>query len=57
MVKRFEVWMAYASRSVALLWAMIWYALFFKEGITVTKLVRVALVIAGTLVINGEGKE
>ena len=57
MIKRFELSIAYANRSVALLWSMIWSALLFKEGITVTKLLGVALVIAGTLVINGEGKE
>ena len=57
MIKRFELSIAYANRSVALLWSMIWSALLFKEGITVTKLLGVALVIAGTLVINGEGKD
>lgn len=56
MIKKFELSVAYANRSVALLWSLLWAVLIFEEQLTVKKLAGVAFVIAGTLIING-GKE
>lgn len=56
MIKKFELSVAYANRSVALLWSLLWAVLIFGEQLTAKKLIGVAFVIAGTLIING-GKE
>lgn len=56
MIKRFELSVAYANRAAALLWSLIWAVFIFGERVTFQKLFGVALVIAGTFVING-GKE
>lgn len=56
MIKKFELSVAYANRAVALLWSLLWAVLLFNERITIRKLAGIALVIAGTVIING-GKE
>lgn len=56
MIKKFELSVAYANRAVALLWSLLWAILLFGEQITVKKVAGIALVIAGTAIVNG-GKE
>lgn len=56
MIKKFELSVAYTNRSMALLWSLLWAVLLFGEQITLQKVLGIALVIAGTAVING-GKE
>lgn len=53
MIRRFELSVAYANRSVALAWSLLWAVLIFGEELTVKKVVGVILVIAGTAIING----
>lgn len=53
-IKRFDLSVAYANRSIALLWSMLWAAILFQEKITVQNLIGVAIVIAGTMIVNGE---
>lgn len=52
MLKRFELSVAYANRSMAVVWSMAWAAVFFQEPITIQNLVGVALVVTGILIIN-----
>lgn len=52
-IKRFDLSVAYANRSIALLWSMLWAAILFREQITVKNLIGVAVVIAGTMIVNG----
>lgn len=52
MIKRFELSVAYANRAMAILWSMIWAAVFFHDDITVKNIIGVLLVAAGTLIIN-----
>lgn len=54
MLKRFELSVAYASRSMAVVWSMVWAVVFFHDTITVQNIAGVLLVTAGTLVINTE---
>ena len=54
-IKRFDLSVAYANRSIALLWSMLWAAILFQETITVKNLIGVAIVITGTLIVNMEG--
>lgn len=52
MIKRFELSVAYANRSMAVVWSMVWAVVFFHDDITVHNILGVALVVAGTLIIN-----
>lgn len=61
MIKRFELSVAYASRSMAVVWSMIWAAVFFHDTITARNILGVLLIVAGTLIIDlkdaGSAKE
>ena len=54
MIKRFELSVAYANRSMAVVWSMVWSFLFFHDSITVQNVAGVLLVVAGTWIINTE---
>lgn len=54
MIKRFELTIAYANRAMAILWSMVWAALFFHERITWKNIVGVLIVLAGTIIMNTE---
>ena len=56
-IKRVDLSIAYANRSLALLWSMLWSALIFQESISVQNLIGVAVVIAGVMLVNSTGKE
>ena len=56
-IKRIDLSVAYANRSVALLWSMVWAALIFHETITIKNILGVLVVIAGTMLVNGEVHE
>ncbi len=56
-IKRFDLTVAYANRAVALLWSMIWAVLFFKETVTVQNLIGIAIVLAGTFIVNLEANK
>lgn len=56
-IKKFDLSVAYANRSIALLWSMIWAVLLFHETVTVKNLIGVAIVIVGTMIVNGEANE
>ena len=53
-IKRIELSIAYANRSIALLWSMVWAVLFFREQITLQNIVGVGIVILGTVLVNKE---
>lgn len=57
MIKRFELSVAYANRSMAVLWSMVWAVIFFHDTITVKNIVGVLLVVAGTAIVNMDTKE
>jgi drug/metabolite transporter (DMT)-like permease len=54
-IKRFELSVAYANRSMAVVWSMVWAVIIFHDNITVKNIVGVCLVVIGTLIINTEG--
>lgn len=56
MLKRFELSAAYANRSMAVLWSMLWAVLFFHDEITVKNIIGVLLVTIGTVIMNTEGE-
>jgi drug/metabolite transporter (DMT)-like permease len=51
-IKKFELSIAYANRSMALLWSMIWAVILFKEQVTVKNIIGVLIVILGTVIVN-----
>lgn len=56
MIKKFDLSIAYANRSIALLWSMMWAVIFFQEHVSVKNIIGVLIVIAGTIIINSDGK-
>ena len=51
-IKRVDISVAYANRSVAVFWSMLWAFLFFQEQITVQNIIGAALIFVGTWVVN-----
>lgn len=56
-IKRFELSVAYANRAMVLVWSMLWAVVIFHNEMTVQNLFGVALVIAGTAVVNLDTRE
>lgn len=56
MIKRFELSVAYANRSMAILWSMLWAVVFFGDTITWKNILGVLLVLLGTIIINTDTK-
>lgn len=57
LLKRFELSIAYANKAMTLLWSLLWSVFLFHEKVTLPKLAGVALVIAGTIILNRPGVE
>lgn len=57
MIKRIDLSIAYANRSVALFWSMIWASLIFNENISLNNIIGVLIVILGTIIINSDGNK
>ena len=53
-IKKFEISVAYANRSIALIWSLVWSILFFSETVTIKNIIGVIVVIIGTLVVNSD---
>ncbi len=51
-IKKFELSIAYANKSVTLLWSMLWNYLIFSTGITLGKVAGVVLVMIGVIIMN-----
>ena len=52
MIKRFELSVAYANRSMAVVWSMVWAVVFFHDAIVIQNIAGVVLVVAGIWMIN-----
>lgn len=55
-IKRCDLSVAYANRSMAILWSLIWTVLFFNETLTVKNIIGVLIVFAGTMIVNSDGE-
>lgn len=51
-IKRFELSVAYANKSVYLIWTQIWAVLIFREVLTVQNIIGLMIVLAGVLVVQ-----
>lgn len=56
-IKYFELSVAYANRSMAILWSMLWAVVFFDDMITGKNILGVLLVLVGTIIINMDTKD
>ncbi len=58
-IKKFDLNIGYANRSVYLLWSQIWAVTIFKEHLTVRNIIGLFIVLAGVLVVtmSAEQKE
>lgn len=57
-IKHLPLTTAYANRAVTVVWGILWGALFFRERITLPKLLGAALIVAGVcLYAHAEGEE
>ena len=55
-IKRFQLSIAYANKSVGLMWSMLWNYLIFNTAITRGKVIGVLIVMCGVIIMNvGEG--
>ena len=53
-IKRFDLSVAYANRSIALLWSMIWAIILFHEKLTALNIIGAVIIIIGTMIVNGD---
>ena len=51
-IKHWELSVAYANRSMAILWSLIWAVVFFRESVTINNIIGVVIVILGTMMVN-----
>ncbi len=55
-LKRFDLHVAYANRSLATIWSMVWAALIFQERITVPNIIGTAIIITGAMLVNTDAE-
>lgn len=55
-IKRCDLSVAYANRSMAILWSLVWTVIFFHEALTVKNIIGVLIVFVGTMIVNSDGE-
>ena len=51
-IKRVDISMAYANRSMAIVWSMLWASVLFGETITIKNIIGVSIIFFGTWMVN-----
>lgn len=51
-IKRFELNVAYANKTVYLIWSQIWAVMIFKENLSVRNMIGLIVVLVGVLVVQ-----
>ncbi|MEG1847632.1 MAG: transporter [Lachnospiraceae bacterium] len=54
LIKKFDLSIAYANKAMGLLWTLVWAVVIFHEKITITNIIGLSLVIAGTIILNSK---
>ena len=52
MIKRFDMSIAYANRSMAILWTALWSVVIFHESLSIKQIIGIVLVVIGTVTVN-----
>lgn len=55
-LKKFDLHVAYANRSLAIFWSLIWSVLIFKDKITVFNIIGTAVIIAGIILVTSNAE-
>jgi len=50
-IKKFDLTVAYANKSINLIWSQLWAVLIFNETLSLTNILGLAVVLAGVLVV------
>lgn len=53
-IKKVDISVAYANRSMGLLWLVVYAILFFHEDISIKNVIGVIIVMAGTIIVNSD---
>ena len=56
-IKRFDLNLGYANRSVYLLWSQIWAVLFFGETLTPRNIIGLLVVLVGVVIVSLSGEK
>lgn len=56
-IKKVDLSIAYANRSMSLLWSTLWSAVIFKETVTIQNLIGICIVIVGVFLVNSAEKD
>ena len=55
-LKKFDLHVAYANRSLAIFWSLIWSALIFKDKITIYNIIGTAVIIIGIVLVTSNAE-
>ncbi len=55
-IRYFDLSVAYANRSVYLIWSQLWAVLFFHETLSVCNVVGMIILFLGVLIVQGEAR-
>ena len=53
-IKRVELSLAYANRATAIIWSLLWAALFSGEQIRLNNIIGVIIIVIGTIIVNSD---
>lgn len=53
-IKHIDLSVAYANRSIAIIWSMLWASILFHEQITPQNIIGVLVVVLGTMIVNSD---
>lgn len=53
-IKRVDLSIAYANRSIGILWSLLYAVIFFEEQITLKNVIGVIIVMTGTIIVNSD---
>lgn len=56
MIKHFDLSVAYANRSMAILWSALWAVVLFGDNLGIKQIIGIGFVLLGTVVVNGGQK-
>lgn len=57
LIKRMPLVTAYANKAVGVIWGLVWAKIFFKENITVNRVIGVAIIIIGIVLVVTDQEE
>lgn len=53
-IKKVDLSIAYANRAMAVIWALLWAVIFFKDNVTPKNIIGVIIIVIGTVIVNSE---